>query len=416
LDVLAVGLGRFEPVVDAELSTVGDGGAVFKAVRGEYGAGKTFFTRWLAERAKRRGLAASEVQVSETQTPLHRLETVYRRVVENLATEEFALSALRPLLNAWMFALEEDVLAGGAVAEDDAAGLDRAVGDLLERRLGEIARTAPGFAAALRGLRVCPATPRDAMPAAEQAGLDLLGRPGWSRSAPPTCAGWPGRGWAGDGRTALTAAGAGPVRTGDVAAVFCKPGRCGEGGRVPRRAVRGAGHPADHARLGLAEQRLDELTPVEPGHRPAATAGPTQHANAAITVHAPHHEPCWSGTELSSGDNPLSNRGRRLHRVRFSQQGFVVGQDPWGLTWGNPPLPCRRAAHQNPLNFSADSFGHRGRSTAARRARSARRSRYGHLLSRHAVGISACRGNRCKKVIILGAARRSGRTSGHQGS
>jgi hypothetical protein len=153
LDVLAVGLGRFEPAVDAELSTVADGGAVFKAVRGEYGAGKTFFTRWLAERAKRRGLAASEVQVSETQTPLHRLETVYRRVVENLATEEFALSALRPLLNAWMFALEEDVLAGGAVAEDDAAGLDRAVGDLLERRLGEIARTAPGFAAALRGYR-----------------------------------------------------------------------------------------------------------------------------------------------------------------------------------------------------------------------------------------------------------------------
>ena len=58
------------------------GGAVFKAVRGEYGSGKTFFARWLAERAKRRGFAAAEVQISETETPLHRLETVYRRVCE----------------------------------------------------------------------------------------------------------------------------------------------------------------------------------------------------------------------------------------------------------------------------------------------------------------------------------------------
>ena len=32
---------------------------VFKAVRGEYGSGKTFFARWLAERAKRRGFAVS---------------------------------------------------------------------------------------------------------------------------------------------------------------------------------------------------------------------------------------------------------------------------------------------------------------------------------------------------------------------
>jgi hypothetical protein len=55
LDVLAVGLDRFIPAVDAELATVIDGGSVFKAVRGEYGAGKTFLTRWLAERAKRRG-------------------------------------------------------------------------------------------------------------------------------------------------------------------------------------------------------------------------------------------------------------------------------------------------------------------------------------------------------------------------
>jgi hypothetical protein len=153
LDALAVGLGRFEAALDDDLDRVTGGGSVFKAVRGEYGAGKTFFTRWLAERAKRRGFAAAEVQISELETPLHRMETVYRRLVENLSTEQFPPSALRPILDGWIFALEEDVLAGGAVAEDDQAGLDAAVGKLLEVRLAEISRSTPGFAAALRGYR-----------------------------------------------------------------------------------------------------------------------------------------------------------------------------------------------------------------------------------------------------------------------
>ena len=43
LDALAVGLGRFEDAADEALQRAAVGGAVFKAVRGEYGAGKTFF-------------------------------------------------------------------------------------------------------------------------------------------------------------------------------------------------------------------------------------------------------------------------------------------------------------------------------------------------------------------------------------
>jgi hypothetical protein len=157
LDVLAVGLDRFVRAVDEDLDRVARNGGVFKAVRGEYGAGKTFFTRWLAERAKRRGFATAEVQVSETETPLHRMETVYRRLVEQLATEQFTPSALRPILDGWIFALEEDVLALGAVTENDAQGLDTAVGELLEVRLAAISRTTPGFAAALRAYRTASA-------------------------------------------------------------------------------------------------------------------------------------------------------------------------------------------------------------------------------------------------------------------
>src|SRR5436305_14452291 len=88
LDVFAVGVGRFEPAIDDELQAVAGGGAGFKAIRGEYGSGKTFTARWLQERAKRAGLAAAEVQVSEAETPLHRLETVYRRAMERLSTAD----------------------------------------------------------------------------------------------------------------------------------------------------------------------------------------------------------------------------------------------------------------------------------------------------------------------------------------
>lgn len=156
LDLLAVGLDRFAEALEGELGVAVQGGSVFKAVRGEYGAGKTFFARWLAERAKRRGLAVAEVQISETETPLHRLETVYRRLCENLATAEFPPSALRSVVDAWMFTLEEDALAAG-VAEDDAEALGAAVAELLDRRLAAVSRSAPTFAAALRGYRAAVA-------------------------------------------------------------------------------------------------------------------------------------------------------------------------------------------------------------------------------------------------------------------
>jgi len=61
-----------------------------------------------------------------------------------------------------------------------------------------------------------------------------------------------------DGRTALVAAGAGRIRSGDLV-VWLKPVVVTRA--VVRRdgRVQAAGHPADHARLGVAEQRLDEL-------------------------------------------------------------------------------------------------------------------------------------------------------------
>jgi hypothetical protein len=153
LDLLAVGLDRFADAMGEDLSTVARGGAAFHAIRGEYGSGKTFFARWLAERAKRRGLATSEIQISETETPLHRLETVYRRLTERLSTATHQPSALRAVVDSWFYTLEEQVLETGEVDEDDEDSLAVEVDKVLEHRLADVARTTPAFAAALRGYR-----------------------------------------------------------------------------------------------------------------------------------------------------------------------------------------------------------------------------------------------------------------------
>lgn len=153
LDAFAVGLEPFEATLVDELATARSGSGVFKAVRGEYGSGKTFFSRWLQERARKSGFATSEVQVAESETPLHRLETVYRRLVERLATADTASGALRGVVDGWFYALEQDVLAEGKIPESDTDTLLARTGELMEKRLAVISRTAPAFTAVLRTYR-----------------------------------------------------------------------------------------------------------------------------------------------------------------------------------------------------------------------------------------------------------------------
>src|SRR4051812_39427120 len=98
LELYAAGLDRFERAIDEELGSVASGNGRFKAIRGEYGNGKTFFSRWLEQRARQQGFATTLVQISETETPLYRMETVYRRGVEQLQTEEWGDGAFRSLI------------------------------------------------------------------------------------------------------------------------------------------------------------------------------------------------------------------------------------------------------------------------------------------------------------------------------
>jgi len=158
LDLLAVGLEPFETAMQQELESIKAGGARFKAVRGEYGTGKTFFSRWLAERARQLGFATSEVQISETETPLHRLETVYRRLMERLGTPDTPTGAFQNILDGWFYTLEEDVLAEGTISANDRTELLERSNSLMEKRLAAVTQSAPMFSVALRGYHTARAT------------------------------------------------------------------------------------------------------------------------------------------------------------------------------------------------------------------------------------------------------------------
>lgn len=175
LELFAVGLDRLEKTIDEELDGVATGQGKFKAVRGEYGTGKTFFSRWLEHRARAKGFATALVQVSETETPLHRMETVYRRAVEQLQTAEWSDGAFRALVDKWFFALEDEILGSGRVAPHDAEAVAKAVGELLEKRLATVSATQPQFAAALR--RAHTARVRDEHAIAEGLIAWLMGQP-----------------------------------------------------------------------------------------------------------------------------------------------------------------------------------------------------------------------------------------------
>lgn len=153
LDALAVGLDHLERAFDDELAKASRGGAVFKAIRGEYGSGKTFVSRWLRERAHGLGYACAEVQVSETETPLHRLETVYRRLMERLTTADSPTGAFRSIIESWFFTLEEDVLCQQSIDPENVEALVEATDRLMEQRLGEVVRAAPAFSLTLRAYR-----------------------------------------------------------------------------------------------------------------------------------------------------------------------------------------------------------------------------------------------------------------------
>lgn len=149
LEFLAVGLEREMRVVAAQLRHAATGRGEFKFIRGDYGAGKTFLSALAAEEALNQGYAVSYVVVS-TDTPLYKLEAIYRRIITNMRTRGQQEGALKGLLDRWLYQLEEKVIELEGYDEDDPRLIER-VETRIENDLAEISQFHSAFSAVIRG-------------------------------------------------------------------------------------------------------------------------------------------------------------------------------------------------------------------------------------------------------------------------
>ena len=150
LSHFATGLEKLAKAVSEELDFVATGKGASKWIRGEYGSGKTFAARYLCAEARAKGFATSEVQISINDTPLHQLETVYRRLVERLETDADGPNAFQAIVDGWLYQLGEEVRRVKGLSEDDPAFAD-ATEERLADKLADLSRRNRAFAAALRG-------------------------------------------------------------------------------------------------------------------------------------------------------------------------------------------------------------------------------------------------------------------------
>jgi hypothetical protein len=135
--------------VDQELDFVAIGKGAAKWIRGEYGSGKTFVTRLLCTRARERRFATTEVQISINDTPLHHLETVYRRLIERIETEADGPNAFQAIVEGWLYQIGEQVSRLKGLNENDPSFADETE-QRLEDQLADLSRRNPAFSQVLR--------------------------------------------------------------------------------------------------------------------------------------------------------------------------------------------------------------------------------------------------------------------------
>jgi hypothetical protein len=147
LERIAVGLDVEEDVIGKQLDFVAQGGGDVKFIRGEYGSGKTFLVARALEIARAKGFVTSHVVISSS-TPLYKLRGIYQQVCANLRTgsEEHAI---KTVIDNWLFAIEERLVAVNPEGTDDLA-LEAATEREIEAGLAGISEMNTALAAALR--------------------------------------------------------------------------------------------------------------------------------------------------------------------------------------------------------------------------------------------------------------------------
>lgn len=149
LEHFATGLDPLVEAVNQELDYVATGKGQAKWIRGEYGTGKTFAARYLCAKARQRRFATSEVQISINDTPLHHLETIYRRLIERLETAADGPNAFQAIIEGWLYQIGDEVTRLRGIKEDDPSFAD-ATEQRLEDKLADLSKRNPAFAQVLR--------------------------------------------------------------------------------------------------------------------------------------------------------------------------------------------------------------------------------------------------------------------------
>ncbi|MFO0554341.1 MAG: BREX system ATP-binding protein BrxD [Polyangiaceae bacterium] len=149
LEHFATGLDALVSAINEDLDFVATGQGLSKWIRGEYGTGKTFAARYLCAKARERKFATSEVQISINDTPLHHLETVYRRLIEKLETAADGPNAFQAIVEGWLYQVGDEVTRLRGISEDDPAFAD-ATEQRLEDKLADLSKRNPAFAQVLR--------------------------------------------------------------------------------------------------------------------------------------------------------------------------------------------------------------------------------------------------------------------------
>lgn len=145
---LAVGIDLEIKTIQEQLEYVRSGRGDFKFIRGAYGAGKTFLASLALESALDQKFVVSQVVIS-VDTPLHKLDRVYFRIITNLRTRGHEGAALKGLIDQWLFRVEDRVMELEDYEENDPELIER-VDREIESDLGEIAKYNSRFSAILR--------------------------------------------------------------------------------------------------------------------------------------------------------------------------------------------------------------------------------------------------------------------------
>jgi hypothetical protein len=136
LEAFAVGIDRSRDEIGRQLELAGNNEGVFKFLRGGYGCGKTFMARLALLDAQAQGFATSFVVVSDNDLHFHRFDDVYRKVVQELATDRCDRGALGFIIDRWIARIEDATIDGGANPE--AEDFDTQVQQRLEEDLASL--------------------------------------------------------------------------------------------------------------------------------------------------------------------------------------------------------------------------------------------------------------------------------------